>query len=238
MAITYLNRLVVIGTPKRVQDFRTTMRRTLHRRLGKESWQEPVPFSLTALARVTRMRNPEEYAEEPYSASTWRIRQLTPRRAEVRYQFQTRNLEMLQPLKRLSRRLPELTFRLMVHCLDDSSPESFQIRNGEAKKRCFSDTAREKYWQAAGKKFHLSGDEIYDDDDVELLAEERMRQDILNVWARAGSVPRRQDWWNAPATRMLLDEMAMSLDVVDETLEKEAAARDVRLKRARRMTRR
>lgn len=46
MAITYLNRMVVVGPPARIRDFRATMHRTLNRSVAGKSWQEEVPFSL------------------------------------------------------------------------------------------------------------------------------------------------------------------------------------------------
>ncbi len=46
MSVTYLNRLVVLGSPARVAEFRDTMRRTLNRKVGDQRWKEVVPFHL------------------------------------------------------------------------------------------------------------------------------------------------------------------------------------------------
>jgi hypothetical protein len=219
MSITYLNRLLVVGTPNQVKSFRDTMRRTVHRRIGRKSWDEQVPFSLERLATITGMPDPENYAEEPYTMSAWPIRRVTPRRAEIRYQFETMNLEMPPPIKRLSRRMPGLNFRLLVHCLDDDSPESFEIRAGRVRTHSLSDQSREQYWQAAGKKFGLSGDDIYDDDEVTFFAEERMREDVLNIWETPKTV-RRRDWWNRPAIRLMMDEMELAVLEIGEALSK------------------
>jgi len=216
MSTTYLNRLLVIGTPGRVNAFRDTMRLTLKRRVGQTSWDEQVPFSLERLAAVTRMRGPGNYVVEPYSMSAWPIRQVTARRAEIRYQFETIDLEMPPPIKRLSRHMPDLTFRLMMHCLDDDCPQSFEMRAGALRKRSLSDDQRQQYWQAAGEKCGLSGDAIYDDDVATFIAEEQMREDVLNVWV-TGKAPRR-NWWNRPKRRLLMDEKEWAVIDLEEPL--------------------
>ncbi len=231
MAITYLNRVVVSGTPRHVTAFRDTMRRTLHRKVGKKSWTERVPFSLVELARIIRMRDPESYAYEPYSMSVWPLRRITARRAEIRYQFQTRNLEIDKPLKRLSRHMPHITIRLMVHCLDDDSPYSFEMKAGRSRKHSLSDATRERYWEAARKRFGLTDDDVYDDDDAETFAEERMREDVLNFW-HPGAASRQRDWWNRPAIRMMIDEMYLATVEVSEALA--AASESKRQSRGRR----
>jgi hypothetical protein len=54
MAITYLNRLLAIGSPARVTEFRDTMRTTLLESLGKRAWMESAPFSLATLNKRRR----------------------------------------------------------------------------------------------------------------------------------------------------------------------------------------
>ena len=115
------------------------------------------------------------------------------------------------PLKRLSRAMPHLTFRLMIHCLDDSSPSSFEIKAGRARKRSFREAEIEAYWDLARKKFKLAGDDVYGDDEAELFTEERLREDVLNLWEPAGVTRRRREWWNRPTSRDLIDEMYLML---------------------------
>jgi hypothetical protein len=221
MAVTYVNRLLVLGTPGRVVEFRDTMRRTLDRKVGDQAWQEEVPFSLETAARITRIRHPEEYAYEPYRMSVWPMRRLSPRRVEVRYQFETRDLEISDLVARLSRRFPAVTLRLAILCLDGDSPYSSQMRGGRVRHGVLSDTIREKHWNAARKKFKLPEDAVYEDDDASEFAERRMFDAVLGYWDKPA--PRRRTWSNQPFIRSLADERAFAMIEFAEALKAEEA---------------
>ena len=129
MAVDYFHRLLVAGTTDDVRAFRRRMYREYPRTVGGKSWNEVVPFCFEALyelAPAARRVEPEVPCD-PYELSAWPLRRIRARLAEVRYQFQTRNLEMDGLLRALSRALPSLTFTLTTLCLDTSSVESMPV---------------------------------------------------------------------------------------------------------------
>ena len=236
MAVTYLNRLLVLGAPDRVLEFRDTMRRTLDRQVGERSWQEDVPFSLETVARLTRTRDPDSYCE-PYGMSVWPIRRVTPRRAELRYQFETRNLEMSDLVTALSKRFPKLMLRLVIHCLDDDRPYGFEMRAGRTRTRSISNPRHEAHWNAARRKFRLRDDDVYDDDVATEFAEERMREAVLNALERTPELRRRRDWWNQVSIRSIEDEQVFALAAINDAIDKKDAARRARRRKAARKKR-
>jgi hypothetical protein len=94
VAVDNFYRLIVTGPRRDVASFRRAVSRTVDRpAIGKlAGWREFLPISLEsigsrhpALSRVT--------ADEldPFEISVWPTRVRSDRRAELRYQFQTRN---------------------------------------------------------------------------------------------------------------------------------------------------
>lgn len=73
------------------------------------------------------------------------------------------------------------------------------------------------HWRAAARRFGLSGDEVYDDDDATFFAEERMREAVLGALSRSPA-PRRRNWWNRPAVRLLQDEMMLAFEATLEAM--------------------
>ena len=55
------------------------------------------------------------------------------RTAYVRYRFHTRNLEMLDPLKKLTRAVPDVRIALVTHCLDDGDFGAYSFEKGRMK---------------------------------------------------------------------------------------------------------
>ena len=113
MAVNFFNRLIVSGPLAHVQDFQTRAERTYERTVGGETWTEHLPFSFTALQEIAPIF-PEDELFDPYEIAEWPIKPVSPRRAEVRYQFESRNVELSPAVELLSRKLPRLTFRLMT----------------------------------------------------------------------------------------------------------------------------
>ena len=221
MAVDYLHRLVVEGSYERIRTFRRRMHREYPRSVGPETWTEVVPFSFEPLYQLapSARRVEREVPLDPYELRAWPVKRIGKRRAEVRYQFQTRNLEMVGLTKALSRALPTLTFTLMTFCFDDSGMESYRLSRGMMKKWVLSHEQQEAYWEQARKKFRLEGDEIYNDDDAEFWAEEQMRNEAVRHWDRASTRQRhRYSWWNREPLRDLQMERQLALYEVAEAL--------------------
>jgi hypothetical protein len=221
MAVDYLHRLVVEGSPEQVRAFRRTMHREYPRALGKETWTEVVPFSFTALYELapSARRVEREIPCDPYELVVWPVKRLAEGRAQVRYQFHTRNLEMVALLRALSRALPPLTFTLMTFCYDDSSAESYRLSRGKARKWVLPQRRQEFHWERARKKFSLVGEDVYDDDAAEQWAEEGMRHEALDHWERSDSGGRRHyQWWNRPRLRDLATEREIAMYEAIEAL--------------------
>ena len=123
---------------------------------------------------------------------------MSPRRSEVRYQFETRSVDLAPALRRLSRKLRRLTFRLVTLCLDDGDVQTWEIRAGAARERRISDRRRAFHWDAARRKFGLSSDEAYADDDATRVAEDRMCAEALGSWEKRAGRSRRLNWSGRP----------------------------------------
>ena len=123
MAVDYFHRLLISGSHQHVRAFRRDIYREYPRSLADQTWTEIVPFSFAALYDLApdARRVDRSIPHDPYELSTWPVRAISRHRAEVRYQFQTRNLEFVNLLRPLARVLPKLTFTLTTLCLDDSS---------------------------------------------------------------------------------------------------------------------
>ena len=218
MAVDYFHRLIVAGPREDVQAFRRRMHREYPRTIGDESWTEIVPFSFAGLYELApaARRVESEVPFDPYELSAWPIRALDRRRSEVRYQFQTRNFEMIPLVRPLARALPTLTFTLTTLCLDDSSIESYRLFGRNVQKWTLPEQRRDFHWDRARRKFGLAGDDVYDDDEADRWAEEQMLAEALGHWDDAGPLrrhqrPKRYRWWNAIRLRDLDTERKLSV---------------------------
>jgi hypothetical protein len=197
-----------------------------------------VPFCFQALYELApaARRVEAEVPYDPYELSAWPPRRISKRRSEVRYQFQTRNLEMVGLLRALSRALPSLTFTLVTLCLDDSSIETSRFAGGRIEKWVMPERECEGYWKRARKKFGLGDDEVYDDDDAEYWAEQEMLHAALAHWdrKRAGGPGRRLQWNNRFPLRDLETERELAMYAIAEVLDAEERRKTRSAKRARR----
>jgi hypothetical protein len=214
MAVDYFHRLVVTGRADRIRDFRKRIYRKYSRTVAGETWTEIVPFSFAALYEIApRARTVE--AEVPYDAyelAAWPVTRIGNRDAMVRYQFQTRNLEMASLIRVLARAVPGVTFTLVTFCLGDSSIESYRFQAGRQRKWIIPQRVRDGHWERARRKFGLAGEDVYEDDDAERWAEEEMLKDALDHWERgatSGLRMRRCGWWNREPLRTLDEERAI-----------------------------
>jgi hypothetical protein len=229
MAVDYVHRLIVRGSHKDIRTFRREIYRRYPRKIGRKSWIEIVPFSFTALYQIApaARRIEPEIPRDAYDMSVWPIRQIGKTRAEIRYKFHTRNLEMADLIRVLARARPALTFTLLTFCLDDMSIELYRFSGGRTKKWEYPEGRREFHWDRARAKFGLSGDDVYDDEEAEHWAEEEMLHEALYHWERAGSKTqsgreRRYDWWNRPPLRDLMTEKQLFVLELEEKLKSKA----------------
>jgi len=230
MAVDYFHRLVVTGRADRIRDFKNRIYREYPRTVAGDTWTEIVPFSFEALYKIApRARTVEaEVPFDPYELSAWPARRSGRRHALVRYQFQSRNLEMRPFIRALARALPDLTFTLVTLCLDDSSIASYRFEAGRQRTWTLPQRVRDAHWERARRKFKLSGDDVYEDDDAELWAEDAMMAEALHHWedrARGRSRPRRYQWWNCPPLRRIEDERVLALVELDGALAPERTKR-------------
>jgi hypothetical protein len=121
----------------------------------------------------------------------------------------TRNMTFAPYLRRLSTTFPALALCLVTFCMDDNEIAGFAIRKGELRKWVLSERARGRHWERARQRFGLKGDAVYEDDDAEFWAEERMLGEMMDL-LEAASVgrgpsprPRVEQWFNRPVERDL-----------------------------------
>jgi hypothetical protein len=211
MAVNFFNRLIVSGPHVNVRDFGARAERTYERTVGDESWLEHEPLSFTALETITPLFPGEDRFWDPYEICVWPMKRVSVRHAEIRYQFETRGIDLSPALKRLSRKLPRLTFRLMTLCLDDGDVETWEIRAGKMRFRRVSDRRREFHWDAARRKFRLEGEDVYEDDDATQFTEFRMCDEALGSWEKRGGKPRRLNWDRGQVFKTLDDERLIAI---------------------------
>jgi hypothetical protein len=239
MAVDYFHRLLVTGRPKDVRAFRRAIYREYPRTIAGETWTEIVPFSFAGLYELapTARRVEAETPFDPYELSAWPVRNIGEHSAEVRYQLQTRNLELVTLLRPLARALPKLTFTLTTSCLDDSSIESYRLSGRREESWLLPDSRRDFHWDRARKKFKLAGDDVYDDDDSDHWAEQEMLTEAFGHWDEAGRIRRgrapRYRWWNAIRLRDLDTERKLSLLAMGFVLEEESGANKERAPKRR-----
>jgi hypothetical protein len=225
MAVDFLHRLVIEGRPDPVRAFHRAMRKRVVRSLRRKQWTEDIPFSFERLYEIApgARKVEREIPYDPYDVRTWPVRRLDSRHAEVRYQFHTRNLEMVALVRVLSRTFPRLVMTLVTMCLDDSDVESYRVARGSVRKWKVPETRRETHWVAARKKFRLAGDEVYDDDDATRYAEERIMAEALDHWQPPShrARPRRRQWWNVEPVRDLAEEREIAFAEISDALAEE-----------------
>ena len=164
---------------------------------------------------------------DPYELSSWPVRRIGRNQSEIRYRFQTRNMEMNGLIRVLSRALPSLTFTLATLCLDDSDIEVYRLKGRSTQKWAFPQRRRDFHWSRARIKFGLAGDDVYDDDDAEHWAEEEMLHEALTHWdednAAAHSHRRSRDrWWSQLPLRDLATERQFLLYEIAKKLSSKA----------------
>lgn len=117
----------------------------------------------------------------------------------------------------MSTRFPALVFCLVTFCLDDSEIAGFTIRNSQLRKWILSERARAQHWEQARQKFGIAGDAVYEDDDAEFWAEERMLAEMMDrvetssIGREPSSNPRVEQWFNRPVERDLDTEREIFL---------------------------
>jgi hypothetical protein len=171
---------------------------------------------------------------DPYELSAWPVRVSAGGKAAMRYQFQTRNMELAPFIRLLAAVQPKLDFTLVTLCLDDSSIESRFFSGGKSRRWLLPERLRTAWWDRARRKFGLKGDDVYDDDDAERWAEEQMLAEALSHWRTTESERarvKRYRWWNQLRLRDLDTERQLALYAVPEALPAEETAARGRQKR-------
>lgn len=223
MAVDYLHRLLITGRHEAVRRVVSALYREYSRAIGGQTFTEVVPFSFEALYQLapSAIRIEREAPCDPYELAAWPIRKRTKAASEARYQFQTRNLEMAPFIRLLAKSEPRLTFTFVTLCLDDSSVESHSFAFGTTRKWTLPERRREFHWEGARRKFRLTGDAVYDDEDAERWAEEQMLAEALAHWQERsgrGRGGRPYEWWNRPSLRDLESERELALFALSESL--------------------
>jgi hypothetical protein len=210
MAVDYIHRLVVVGRRESVAALRRQLARRTIRQLGKQRWTEHVAFSFESLFEIapSARRVESEPPWDPYDLSVWPTRRLDgDSRSEVRYQFHTRNLEMAGLIRELSRSVPTVTFVLVTFCLDDGSITSYRTLAGRERSWFVRPKLETTRWREAQRKYGLSDDKLYEDEEARGYAEELLLADALARWLPAEKDRRRKRRWDdRPAARDLETE--------------------------------
>ena len=158
------------------------------------------PFSFQSLYALTHQK--DNIPCDPYDMVRWPIVQ-RGRTAYVRYRFHTRSLEMLDPLKKLSRALPDLRFALVTHCLDDGDFGAYTFQKGKRKGKWLGGNWRTPFWERTARELGMQLDEAYEDDNAEMRAESLMADDAMRI---ATGIDRSYDWSGGRVYRDLWDE--------------------------------
>ncbi len=172
------------------------------RRVAGVTSREVAPFSFQSLYALTRQK--DEIPMDPYDMVRWPIVR-RGRTAYVRYRFHTRNLEMLDPLKKLTRAVPDVRIALVTHCLDDGDFGAYSFEKGRMKGKWLGDDWRTPFWERAARERKITLEEAYEDDDAESRAESLMRDDAMRI---ATGDDRRYEWSGGRIYRDLWDERA------------------------------
>jgi hypothetical protein len=236
MAVDYFHRLIVTGPRRQVGALRDGLARTSSRHVGGRTWSEAVPFSFAALYELApRARRVErEVPYDPYDISVWPITRVGSRQASLRYQLHTRNLELAGFLRPLSRAFPALVFRLSTYCVDGDDIYSYHVARGTVTACLMMHERCEVYWDRARRKFRLSGEDVYDDEEARHYAVEGMREESVDLWIRpARRSGRRRNWFNRPVVRDIETERDLAMIEMAERFSREKARPKKRRRRAK-----
>ena len=188
-----------------MNDFVRRIALVITRRVAGETVQQTVPFSFESMWTMARMK--DDQPGEAFDMTRWGVVR-RGRNAEVRYRFHTRNVEMHPLLKRLSKRVPTLTFALVTHCLDDSDFGAFTIHNGRQRGNWLGDEWRQPFWERAAKEFNMPLDETWEDPATESIAESWMRDAAVRI---ATGSDRDFAWWGGRVYRDFENERASAM---------------------------
>ena len=218
MAVDLLHRLVITGTAEPVADLSRRLVRRAVRKSGRLTWRERIPLSFRRLYQLA----PDAYRieptipYEPYDASDWPLVALPGGRAKVRYQFSTRNLELQDFVRVLSAQCVTVMFHLLTHCLDDGEIATYAVRGGRVRRWLLPETRQDSHWNSARRKFRLSGEDLYENDEARFFAEERMRAEALSHWAAPSRGRGRlehiaRELWDGPSVRDIETERLVAV---------------------------
>jgi hypothetical protein len=242
MAVDYLHRLVVTGPDGTVRSLARALHCEYPRTVARRRWKEVVPFSFAALYELAprAIRVMSEVPFDPYEIAVWPIRRRTKVESEARYQFQTRDLEMVEFIRVLARTQPRLTFTLVTLCFDSSSIESCMFSRNRSRRWIVPERWKVLQWERARRKFRLTDEEMYAHADADRWVEEQSLVEALAHWhprsARSARA-RRYQWWNRPRLCDLATERELAWFAAAESMmADEQRARD-RRRRGKRRTR-
>ena len=236
MSVTFFSRLLVLGSPAHIREFQERASRTYEREVVGQGWTEIIPISFVALHDLTPLFDNDWEVCDPLEIRSWPLRRLGPGRAELRFQFETRNMEAHPVFRRVAPKFPGLTFRLVTMCLDDGEIDTWQMRGRKVQAKRISKRIRGLHWAAASRKFKAPVDELYEDDDACDWVECRLCDHALNGWERAGT-RRRWKWWNIGPLHTLDDERTIAMAALSAMIgpQKKTRRRARRRKGARRL---
>jgi hypothetical protein len=204
MAVDFLHRLIVTGPEKSVKVFARQMRRKVwHRPIGQvKAWREHIALSFEAMYKqcAALQRVYPVAPSDPYEMRAWRATRLGGAKVRIRYQFQTRNMEVMELFRLLSRCYPSVVFVLVTYCLDVSEITSYFLYRGHKSRFELSVDRRRAHWSRAVAESGIEDEAAYDDEDARSSAEchrphRRHRAPSLRsaspyiVWARLAMAP-------------------------------------------------
>ena len=194
--------MIVTGASKAIASFVDRIALVVTRRVAGVTTREVAPFSFQSLYAITRQKG--EIPSDPYDMVRWpTVRR--GRTAYVRYRFHTRSSEMFDPLKRLTRALPDVRIALVTLCLDDGDFGAYSFAKGRMNGKWLGDDWRTPFWERAARDLGIPLDEAYDDDAAEMRAESMMLDAAMRIATRSG---RRYDWSGGRVYRDLWDQRA------------------------------
>ena len=172
------------------------------RRVAGVTTREVAPFSFQSLYALTRRK--DEIPHDPYDMTRWPIVRRV-RTAYVRYRFHTRNLQLDDVMKPLSRAMPGVSIAVVSHCLDTGEFCAFTFEKGRRPGTWMEEKWREPFWERAARELKMTLDDAYEDDDAERRAESLMRDEAVRI---ATGTDRRYEWEGGRVYRDLWDERA------------------------------
>lgn len=236
MAVAYLHRLVITGPREAVDLFRRQIRHSYMRSVLKREWLEVIPFSFQRLYELVPAAVQIEPVApyDPYGISVWRVRRLTGKNAEIRYRMHTRNLELWPFIRLLSKKCPALEFVLMTDC-ECEEITSYLMHGGRVRRWRLPQSRIDAHWELV-RKVRLTDEEMFDDYSARDMAEEAVRVEAQDHWAKvANTTPPQRDrnWFGQPVWHDLESErtIIMAELAAKEAAEKRSANRGPRRKK-------